>query len=265
MSLTDRIRDQVESLLKQYYFKEDSLDAFLARYENSRELYGALHSWMRSKEMRHTWLTEAVTSQSCEIIAILLYYGADPQQRCPGRENQNAFDGGFLHYLPRYTTIFYFIMTLLNNGLVEGDNIHGYVRPNAHLIGLNPNAPLPDCSREGAEFIPPNWDTALTYAVQNKLPFCVRWLILGRGADVRVKNGEGFAPLEVALRCFPKRPAAPYDGLMYQERWENDLRLWRQIISALVLFGKPDIEAEKWRLIYREAYAFFTDLVLSSL
>ncbi len=118
MSLTDRICNQVESLLKQAYLKEDSLDAFLAGYANTRELSRALHSWMRSKQMCHTWLTEAVASQRFEIIAILLYYGADPQQRCPWRENQNAFNGAFNHYLARYVSRFYFLMTLLNNGLL---------------------------------------------------------------------------------------------------------------------------------------------------
>ncbi len=264
MSLTDRICNQVEHLLYKTKFKFEFLDALLAEYENTRELSIALHSYRRSEEMRHTWLTEAVGSQEMEIIAILLYYGADPHQKCPWRDDQNAFNGAYSHYCQRYISRFYFIMTLLNDGSDKQDDLRGYGGPNAHLIGLNPNAPLPD-NVEGTEIVPSKWDTALTFAVQHKLLFCVRWLILGRGADVRVKNGEGFAPLEVALRCYPKRPKAPYDGHEHQERWEKDLRLWGQIIRALVIFGNPDIEAKEWRLKYREAYAFLTDSVLRSL
>jgi hypothetical protein len=42
----------------------------------------AMRSWTYGSEGRNTWLTHAVRNADVEIVAILMYCGADPLQKC---------------------------------------------------------------------------------------------------------------------------------------------------------------------------------------
>jgi hypothetical protein len=156
-------------------------------------------------------------------------------------------------------------VTLLNNG-IPADRPYGFMRRDDHLMGLDPNKPLLEVnSADGTEYIPENWDTALTFAVKNRLPYCARWLIEGRGASVSNVNGEGISPLEVAMRTFPKRPKPPSDTLVFQKRWIKDMYLWTQLVRKLVYRGRSEIEYEQWSQLYPDAFACFEGMVLDGI
>jgi hypothetical protein len=139
----------------------------------------------------HTFLTDAVFSMRLEDIAILLYYGADPLQECPSRDNLSAFDFGFTHCHAQNRDRFHFIMAMLNPGTMTASR--GMYRED-YTIGKNPNTPLHTLDIDGNEVIRKDCETPLTFAIVNNLPYCVRWLCVGRRADVDVPNGRGDTP-----------------------------------------------------------------------
>ena len=70
-------------------------------------------TWKTGQEGKHTWFTDAVSKGLWEIVAILLFYRADPHQTCPQHRNYNAFDY-LLNFRPnREYGIYYFGATLL--------------------------------------------------------------------------------------------------------------------------------------------------------
>jgi hypothetical protein len=62
----------------------EQLDALLAEHPLPDKVWQAMHAWPRNGETpgTKTWPTHAVTEGHIEAITVLLYYGADPLQRC---------------------------------------------------------------------------------------------------------------------------------------------------------------------------------------
>jgi hypothetical protein len=263
----------VEWILSSYLPPErlDDVLHFFRERNHSDMLQAVMNGWVRGKEGRHTWLTEAVHDTKFEIVAILLFYGADPNKACPLRENRTAFDGCWSHRHAQNRDRFHFMATLLNNGRIPFPRPFGHMMLNDHLVGQNPNAPLPVINTDTQlEEIPDHYDTALTFAVKHSLPLCVRWLIHGRGADVRVRNGDGLAPLELAMQQFPKSPRAPCDHRIDYESYELNLGRWKQmalLLTAADVNGEVVCarNIERWRNLYPEPLAFYKGVMMSTL
>ena len=266
--LTNRPPEVLDELLGSY--SERSLSDWLPtdRLQAANQLHAVINGWVPGKDGRHTWLTDFVHDQKFEFMAILLFYGADPNKVCPLRENFTAFDGCW--HAPNRNK-YKFLATLLNNGRIPYPRPFGGFMPNDHLLGKDPNAPLTAFNTDTREEeIPPNYDTALTFAVKGKLPFCVRWLVHGRRADVSVKNGDGFAPLEVAMQCFPKPPRTPDDSRTDHKKYELDLGRWKEMAFTLSLADTSskvvnEKNIKRWERKYPDAFMFYDGMMMSTL
>jgi hypothetical protein len=192
-----QLRDKVEALLKRGGHSEnrDQLDELLI--QQPRALVAeALHSFATGEDQKNTWLTNAVRKRQFEIVAILLYHGADAHQPCPQRNDLTAFDGMFSHYHAQNRHLFYLMATLLNNNDVPPER--GMMYRNDHLFGSDPNALLLEVSpSEGIESA--THDTPLTMAVSLYLPYTIRYLVERRGARIDLQNGLGLRPMDVAI------------------------------------------------------------------
>ena len=111
----------IESLIE----KNDlwALDCFLQKHVHFGDDLLTV-TWKTGQEGKHTWLTDAVSKGLWEIVAILLFYGADPRQTCPQHRNYNAFDY-LLNFRPyRDYGMYYFGATLLNTTTTTTQNNH---------------------------------------------------------------------------------------------------------------------------------------------
>jgi hypothetical protein len=270
---TDRPPEDLDDLLASYSGRSlaDWLQADNPQQAANQQLHVVINGWVPGKDKRHTWLTEAVHDQKMEMMAILLFYGADPNKVCPLRSNLTAFDDCWAHRHAQNRDRFYFLATLLNNGRIPYPRPFGTMVHNDHLVGQDPDAPLPVFNRDTREEeISPEYDTALTFAVKQNLPFCVRWLVRGRGADVSVKNGNGFAPLEVAMQYFPKPPRTPYDRWTDHKNYELNLERWKEMAFTLTLADTRSKVANEnnlkhWKRQYPDASMFYDGMIMSTL
>jgi hypothetical protein len=268
---TNRSPEDLDDLLASYSGRSlaDWLQADTPQQASNQRLPVVINGWVPGKDRRHTWLTEAVQNQKMEFIAILLFYDADPNKACPLRSNFTAFDDCWAHRHAQNRDRFYFLATLLNNGRNPYPRPFGSMMHNDHLVGQDPDAPLLVFNRETRqEEIPAEYDTALTFAVKHNLPFCVRWLVDGRGADISVKNGNGLAPLEVAMQCLPEPPRTPSDSWIIHENYEVNLGRWKEMVITLeradtrsVIVNENNLK--RWKRQYPEAFRFFYGIMLS--
>jgi hypothetical protein len=175
---------------------QKQLDALLKQQPRAL-LAEALHSFATLKDNENTWLTIAVRKMQFEMVAILLYHGADAHQPCPVNCNMTAFDIMFSHRHAQNRDIFYLMATLLNNKDVPPEREMRY--PNDHLFGSDPNALLLEVSpSDGIEYA--TNDTPLTLAVSLYLPYTIRYIVERRGARIDLPNGIGLRPLDVAMQ-----------------------------------------------------------------
>jgi hypothetical protein len=269
--LTNRPPEDLDELLASY--SERSLSDLLPtdRLLAASQLHAVINGWVRNKEGCHTWLTDFVHDQKFEFMAILLFYGADPNKVCPQRHNGTAFIDCWIHHHAQDRDRFHFLATLLNNGRIRHSISFVDMMHNQHLVGQDPDAQLSVLNREtGTEVIPDNYDTALTFAVKRNLPFCVRWLVHGRGADVSVKNGNGFAPFEVAMQYFPEPPRTPDDRRSDHKKYELELGRWKEMAFTLTLADtRSKVANEKnlkrWEREYPDAFMFYDGMMMSTL
>lgn len=228
----DSLFHAIEQTLS-YPRNPEILERVLATHGNRNEAKEVVRNeWAQNESFRHTWLTRAVSALDFEIIAILMSYGADPFKVCTGRQDLCAFDDIISHYHARHRPQFHFLATLLNVGVPSS---RGYMIRDDHLFGRDPNAFLPTLVGED-EVVLPDADTPLTFAVKNNLPYCIRWLIYGRRANVNVPNVCGITPLETTLQCFPKRPL-PNDTNINHEIWDKNFAKWNHIVLVLYQGG----------------------------
>jgi hypothetical protein len=77
------LRSAIESLLQWAHppSMHKQLDELLARNVRCNMSKNAVRSWARGAQGRDTWLTHAVWNADVELVAILIYYGADPLQK----------------------------------------------------------------------------------------------------------------------------------------------------------------------------------------
>ena len=150
-----------------------------------------------------TLLAMAVRNLNLEMIAILMWHGADPLQPCPEHDNVCPFYLNFNNLHAQNRDRFHFLATLLNNGIPTDSR---YRRRTDHLLGSHINAPLPDLEYDpytGDDVEVPipfsHWKTALMYACERGDAYCTRYLLQRRGADVHIKNAEGHDALYFAL------------------------------------------------------------------
>ena len=143
-----------------------------------------LRGWRPEHFEESTFLTVAVASAKQEIVAILLFHGADPEQICPQRGSFCAFDEAFIFQISeaipsRQNNFFNIMCTLLNT-------LHGrrsraertYV--DDYLHGFDVDA-FSIVEFDGKR-------TVLMDSVCATMPFCVRSLIRNCNANVHVKN-----------------------------------------------------------------------------
>ena len=217
-----QLRDKVEALLKRGGHSEnrDQLDELLIQQPRAL-LAEALHSFATGEDQKNTWLTNAVRKRQFEIVAILLYHGADAHQPCPQRNNLTAFDGMFSHYHAQNRHLFYLMATLLNNNDVPPEREMRY--PNDHLFGSDPNAMLLKVSPSDGIESATN-DTPLTMAVSLELPYTIRYLVERRGARIDLPNGLGLRPIDVAMQL---RESKAEDTILKQKILQF-LRIYQQ-------------------------------------
>ena len=224
----------IESLIE----KNDlwALDCFLQKHVHFGNDYLLTATWKTGQEGKHTWLTDAVSKGLWEIVAILLFYGADPRQTCPQHRNYNAFDY-LLNFRPyRDYGIYYFGATLLNtttNNNISTSSLslpvrtanylaHAYPQDQNEPLGANVNALMPDMDPRTIQFIHHPQDaetilqTALMYAADNVYPYCTRWLLRVRRAKVNVSSlvrhhHHRLDAMYFALQQFPATTVATAD------------------------------------------------------
>ena len=167
------------------------------------------------------------------------------------RHNGCAFESAWQHYHAQNRPLFYMLATMLNSSRLEGRPF-GVMQRDDHCLGQNVDAPLPDLY-EHAEVILPNYDTALTYAVRHNLPYCTRWLIVGRGARIDVANGDGLVPFEVAMKAFPVLPPPQYATVVRHAAWEQEVKRWTDIVWTLKRAGAT--ARARWATQYPSAFA----------
>ena len=140
----------------------------------------------------HTLLYTAVFQGRSEIVALLLWYGADPLQTAViyrGKNAQyatNAMEVCVVH-LHAQPTSGVFLLRLLDSRPVDGAKGEDLV----NQIGRDVDAPLVLLTHGGEERLTVN---ALEWACQNQMVHCVRWLLYRRNADPSAVHG-GFDAL----------------------------------------------------------------------
>ncbi len=125
----------------------EELDALLSEHPKPDIVWKAMHAWPRNlnaaePQGTNTWLTHAVTEAHIEAIAVLMYYGADPLQRCPRRGDQSVH----YHNRSRDPTAFHLIATLLNSSSIIKTEKKGYMitAGSEEPFGIEPNARILD-------------------------------------------------------------------------------------------------------------------------
>ena len=177
-----------------------------------------------SMEQENTLLRMAVSSYYPEAIAILMYYGADPLQKGRRSDALSPFDTAFSHHHAQNRDRFHFLVTLLNDGITEENRANHYIKTNDFLLGKEVDAPLKTLDDDGNEIVPSQWQTALTYAVANNFPYCIRWLLMGRGANVNTPDGYCLTPILHAMEKYEKNRVSSQDE-------------WYQGVTYLLLAG----------------------------
>ncbi len=102
-----------------------------------------MRSWACGAEGRNTWLTNAVRNADVEVVAILMYYGADQWRPCPRDGAINGIYTVSSQHHPRACII----ATMLKYGMISA---FGSIGHDDHLIGRDPKALLADHSHDTA-------------------------------------------------------------------------------------------------------------------
>ena len=98
--------------------KDGTLDKVLFSLRLTQKM-NLLRGWRPEYFEQSTFLTDAVISGKPEIVAVLLFHGADPEQVCPERHSSCAFEDAFTFELsepfpPTRNNLFNIMCTLLN-------------------------------------------------------------------------------------------------------------------------------------------------------
>ena len=194
-----------------------------------------------------------------ELVAILLYHGADPLQRRNGASDWSAFDMLFSLPPPIEDTVgFHFLATLLNNGISPEGSGGARERMDRHLFGSHVDAPLRDFDpnyyvEHDLTEIPDPWQTALMYACEQGYPYCARYLIEKRGYNVHIKNNEGLDAMCFAMSSFERNVlSGPDERGLYGPNMDRDIALavYQHLFKILL-----DAGANPWRR-FRKAWEF---------
>ena len=143
-----------------------------------------LRGWRPEHFEESTFLTDAVASGKQEIVAILLFHGADPEQICPQRGSFCAFDEAFAFELsepfpPTRNNLFNIMCTLLNT--LHGRRAKAQQRyADDYLRGFDVDA-FSIIAFDGKR-------TVMMHCVCANMPFSVRWLIRNRNANIQEKG-----------------------------------------------------------------------------
>lgn len=241
--------DLLDSELSQYWYIHVGRQAIVEAV-NRWEVFPGDHE-------ASTWLTYAVKDMNFEYVAILMSYGANPYSTgpsgCPGR---SAYDCALIHF---NDTVFrpeaHFMCTLLNT---EGNtSLHNNEK---FRRGANPNAPLPKI-QGGVEIIDREYDTPLTLAAAELLPYCTRWLLKGRHANPNIANGQPYhmLPLETALLHCPN----PHPFSLSNLNTNAELKSWSKMV--LLLLEETDCDdklwEESWSRMFNQAYRYMRNLI----
>ena len=159
------------------------LDKFLFSLRPTEKM-NLLRAWRPEHFEESTFLTDAVASRKQEIVAILLFHGADPEQICPRRGSACAFDEALAYELdepfpPMRNNLFYILCTLLNT--LHGRRARAQRRYADDYLRCFDVDALSVVGFDGKI-------TVLMHCVCANMPFCVSWLICNRNANVHVKN-----------------------------------------------------------------------------
>ena len=244
---------RMEQLIEQ----EDlwGLDVWLRNHNNPdyEDQFKPTSCWKTGQEGKHTWLTYAVSEGLWELVAILLFHGADPLQTCPRNRNYTAFN-----YLVKWRPyrdygLYYFGATLLNKEGRAAEYL-GLMFPQDHVqpFGADVNALMPDMDPVTAHFLlsGTHIKTALMHAADNVYPFCTRWLIRGRRARVNLCLDNSKNAMYFAMKRFP--------GCMATDSHSPDymMKLWMYwwlLVDELMRFNA---NPSRWRKKFPEAWTF---------
>ena len=223
--------------------------------DGPRELDGMLASFPEWRTWRYgacanSLLFIAVQHLRLEMIAVLMYHGADPIEPCTPT-NLSPIDIEFNHRHRQERERFHFLAALLNNGRLHENAQHRWGVPDGHLFGLDVDAPLPDFNpRTDREEVFHVWRTPLMYACMQGYPYCVRHLLLRRHAQVEILADGGITALFYAISSYPAARLA--DREQYPVAWRRIVRRnYRMIFSLLIRegahlghrhFGHPEAE-----------------------
>ena len=154
--------------------------------------------WWLEHDHTHTWLTTAVRKNHKDCIAVLMHHGADPFFRCTNNQNKNAIDIAWRFKTSPYQT--QFLLSLLCVRREEKQREKRLKPVFLNYIGEDVNVPLKAkiSVQKGTSL---EDTTALHYAVNHHLAFCVDWL-LERGANVNIRDKEGHTPLYYLMEKF---------------------------------------------------------------
>jgi hypothetical protein len=175
------------------------LDELLASHIRANMSRDAVRSWAYGSQGRNTWLTHAVRNADVELVALLMYYGADPLQRCYARSGLSALDDAVDQIeKAKNTQRAYLVITLLHSAAIPS------------LGGVFSHADNDNLT--GADFDgflgPDSYETPLTFAVRRKWLYAVRQLIERCGAKAHIKNGIGLTPIDIHMNVY--HPDAPH-------------------------------------------------------
>ena len=204
------------------------------------------------ERMQEPLLFLAVENMKMEMIAVLMYHGADPLEICPLRSNLTPFDMCFRHHHAQSRETFHFIATLLNIGIPE-QRTGGWMMRNAHVIGVDVNAPLPELVDGEEVLVPQNWQTALMYACHEGYPYCVRYLLHCRKAKVEIKNDLQLDAVYFALHNYPVIELANRD--VHRRPLRRLIRHRYRMMFSLLLHAGAD--ASVWFGAFPEASSFY--------
>jgi len=187
-----------------------------------------------------TCLAKAVASSEWEIIAVLLFHGADPFRlflKEPGNVSC-AFNAIDIHYHGRHRDRFHLMAALLNKRLSE----HEYPSPvlDHKQYGRDVDAGVMRVldSHRDRPGLGEDWMTPLMLVSSLEygeyFPFCARWLVERKAADVHKENDKGHDAMYFALKSF---------GMLRPEDKVLHWPAWAQLVQILVGHGA---NYERW-------------------
>ena len=230
------------------------LDKLLFSLRETQKM-NLLRGWRPEHVEESTFLTDAVASKKPEIVAILLFHGADPEQICPQRGSFCAFDEAFTFQsseaIPSRRNNFFNIMCTLLNTFSGRRSRAERMYVDDYLHGFDVNAfSIVDFDGE---------KTVLMQCVCANMPFCVRWLIRNRNANVHVKKNRANNKNAIffCMEAYSEklRFLQNYQESEYEQRHFIN---WWLIARELIDHGA---DAMEWSQVFPEAWNFIAQYI----